>query len=76
MDPITFMLIEAEVFKVCQGTQATSDDYKDAIVEVFADTIHLTDPDIDRMYADFCDYKAEQQTLGGSSVDTLRNFFK
>lgn len=76
MDPITFMQIEAEVFKACQGLRATPDDYKDAIVEVYADFTHLTDQDIDRLYADFCEYKMEQQMLGGVVVDILRNFFK
>lgn len=61
MDPITFLQIELEALKTNPTPDA--DDYKDAIVEVFADYAHLTDEEIDRLYDAFHEYKVQSTAI-------------
>lgn len=68
MDPITFLQIELEALKTNPTPDA--DDYKDAIVEVFADYAHLTDAEIDTLYECFAEYKA-QTSAADAGFDAL-----
>lgn len=58
MDAGTMLRIDAEAMKLSHNPQ--EDDYKDAILEVFADSRHLTDIELDDMYVIFEGWKNAQ----------------
>lgn len=74
MDPITFLIIQLEALNTVE--EPDIEDYKDAIVEVFADIDHLTDEEVDALYDEFIAYKEIQQTLTGLADNLMPRIFR
>lgn len=70
LDPLTFIAIEMEALKFAEDPD--EDDYKDAIVEYFADEKHLTDEDLDKLFQDFLDTRAHHIRLFGRGMGLRR----